>query len=900
MRGGQLQRLTSTGRREDAVRIRHGRPLLDAFLILLFVAIVAGTCSRTALLQQFDWGIYDTLLDLLPLPASRDVPLVIGIDERSLAGIGPWPWPRRVYAQAVQTLTRAGVQRIGIDVLMTEGLITDELMTQASVPGLQSPDSSEQNALRDAAANDALLAKAIRAAPHVYMPLAIDEQQSGGQLIEVLPAPAFIAAGARLGHVHLEADDDGVVRGVYLWQGIDAPHWPHLALAMTGAQPGSHTLDAASRAMANAQPLMSMANTRSQYRLLRFVRGRGALPRISFIDLLHGRVPARQLRGRTVLIGMTAAAGADTIATPVTRAGRPMAGVEFNANVYTAIRDDGLIEPLSERYATALSALLAALAVLCLPFLRPRPALLVALAFSAAPALLSFLLLAWQNIWFAPAAAMAGSLLTYPLWSWRRLDQTLRSVGEEVAHLHITTEQTRLGSDLPDPAQALRFIHAVLPETRTDAQPRTHTDPHAAQWLASLSQLAATRSLAVDDSFEVLTRRLDALHSSIALQTDALAAARRSLEGMRDGVVLLGDFGQMLFANTAARQLLGIGQNAAIDALDTLPLLATLRLEQSQIQQYPQPSAPLSPPFTWANLMRALYVGPATTSPEGTRRNERANLPESASSDVRHITLEAKTGDHREVLLTLSRIVAGVLITLVDISALRQAERAHRETLSFLSHDLRSPIVSLLALSGSLRDRHPDPDVQDSLGRIQRYAKRSLENAEQFLQMTRIENEPTMTRYELDLLAAAENAASQLSDQVETLGGRIEVTTDTDEGVWVLGSGEFIERAILNLISNALKYGPTGDRILVRVLENGDEAVCEVHDNGPGIPAHELPNLFNPYYQRPEHRGRRDGVGLGLRFVQVVAQRHNGRVEVQSAPRQGTTFRLVLPRLVME
>ena len=265
-----------------------------------------------------------------------------------------------------------------------------------------------------------------------------------------------------------------------------------------------------------------------------------------------------------------------------------------------------------------------------------------------------------------------------------------------------------------------------------------------------------------------------------------------------------------------------------------------------------------------------------------------------------HITLEAKAHDRQEVLVTLSRVVAGALITLVDISALRQAERTHRETLSFLSHDLRSPIVALLALSGSLRDRHTDPDVQDSLERIQRYAQRSLENAEQFLQMTRIENEPTMTRYELDLLAATENAAAQLSDQAATLGGRIEVTTDTNEGVWVLGSGEFIERAILNLISNALKYGAAADCIRVHVLEDGDDAICEVHDNGPGIPAHEVPNLFNPYYQRPEHRGRRDGVGLGLRFVQVVAQRHNGRIDVHSAPGEGSTFRLILPRLAMD
>ena len=872
-------------RRRDAAHIRQGRPLLDAFLIMLFVAIVAALSSRTLLLQQFDWGIYDTLLELLPLPDNIDIPLVIAIDERSLASVGPWPWRRSAYAKAVNTLTLAGVERIGIDILMTDGLMTEAQTTEGN-----------QNTETD----DEQLAAAIAAAHSVYMPLAIDEQQSGGQLLEVLPGTRFIEAGAHLGHVHLEADDDGVVRGVYLWQGIDQPYWPHLALAMTGAKPGSHgessEPSARSSASTHARRHMSMANARSEYRLLKFVRGSGALPRISFIDLLNGRVPARQLRGRTVLIGMTAAAGADTIATPVTRAGRPMPGVEFNANLYGAIRANGLIELLSTGATVALSTLLAMLPVMFLPFLRPRPALLVALAFSAAPVVLSLMLLAWQNLWFAPTAALVGSLLTYPLWSWRRLDQTLRSVSEEVVHLHQTTDQTRLGSNTPDRAAAARFIQAVLPETSSNLAPSAHADAQVRQWLNSFSALAATPQPEVNDSFEVLTRGLDALHSSIALQTDALGAAQRSLDGMSDGVVLLGTFGQILFANSAARALLSINTDAPCDSLDTLAVLASLRLEQNPIQQHPQrpitrslpyPLAPpytLSPPYKWPMLMRALYLRPVG----------------SADAEVWHITLEAKAHDRQEVLVTLSRVVAGALITLVDISALRQAERTHRETLSFLSHDLRSPIVSLLALSGSLRDRHTDPDVQDSLERIQRYAQRSLENAEQFLQMTRIENEPTMTRYELDLLAAAENAAAQLSDQAATLGGRIEVTTDTNEGVWVLGSGEFIERAILNLISNALKYGAAADCIRVHVLEDGDDAICEVHDNGPGIPAHEVPNLFNPYYQRPEHRGRRDGVGLGLRFVQVVAQRHNGRIDVHSAPGKGSTFRLILPRLAMD
>ena len=208
-------------RRKDAVRIRQGRPLLDAFLIMLFVATVAARSSHALLLQQFDWGIYDTLLELLPLPDNIDIPLVIAIDVGSLASVGPWPRRRSAYAKAVNTLTHAGVERIGIDILMTDGLMTDGLMTEAQ--------TTEGN--QNTGTDDEQLAAAIAAAHSVYMPLAIDEQQSGGQLLEVLPGTRFIEAGAHLGHVHLEADDDGVVRGCtygkastsrtgHIW------HWP--------------------------------------------------------------------------------------------------------------------------------------------------------------------------------------------------------------------------------------------------------------------------------------------------------------------------------------------------------------------------------------------------------------------------------------------------------------------------------------------------------------------------------------------------------------------------------------------------------------------------------------------------------------------------------------------------
>ncbi len=825
----------SDGRSRRRERNAGGRPLRDALFIALFIALAAALASQQRLLEGFDWAVYDGVLDLIPLPATAP-PLVVAIDERSIEAIGPWPWPRRVYAGALRRLHDLGAERIAIDVLMTAG-----------------PPA--------AAADDAVLAAAIAEVGEVYMPVVIDEQQASGQLLEVLPAAVLLDAGAKLGHVHVEASDDGVVRGVYLWQGIDHAHWPHLALALATA--------ATPRPRDDADAPMSLANVRSDFVLLRFAPHTGAIPRVSFVDLLNGRVEAQAVRGRAVFIGMTAAAGADTIATPVTREGRPMAGVDFNSNLYSALREDAVVLPLAAVAAALLSALLAALPLLLLPSLRPRQGLLVTITLAGLPVLVSLVLLAAANRWFPPVAASAGALLLYPLWSWRRLDQTLRSVRAEILALGEATRAARLAPDSEHGTGERSFIAALLPariEADGTLTPLAPLDARSERWLASFRASAIHRPATPRGSFEVLSRGLNDLHASVERQNESLEVARRGLGGMRDGVVLLGAWGQVLFLNDAARKLLGIAADIPTHDIDLLALLVPIVPAGGR---------------EWRELLRALYL------------EERAD------------TVEARLGSPEgqgrgELLVGLSRHDAGAVLTFVDISRLRQAERAHRETLGFLSHDLRSPIVSLLALGGSLRDRHPDPDVQDTLGRIQRYAQRSLENAEQFLQMARIENEPDVQMYELDLLGAAENAAAQLLDQAEAQGSRIIVTTTSTEGLWVFANGEFIERAIVNLISNALKYGPAGDTIDVEVREDGDRTVCDVHDNGPGIPEGDVEQLFSPWFQGQAHRGRRDGVGLGLRFVQVVAERHRGRVRVRSAPGEGTTFSLSLPSLQLD
>jgi two-component system phosphate regulon sensor histidine kinase PhoR len=112
----------------------------------------------------------------------------------------------------------------------------------------------------------------------------------------------------------------------------------------------------------------------------------------------------------------------------------------------------------------------------------------------------------------------------------------------------------------------------------------------------------------------------------------------------------------------------------------------------------------------------------------------------------------------------------------------------------------------------------------------------------------------------------------------------------------VLGNPDYIERAISNLIDNAIKYTPEHGRIQVAASCDEDFVVVEVSDNGIGIPAADLSRVFERFYRVDRSRSREmGGTGLGLSIVKHVLQVHGGTIDVTSAPGQGSTFRMKLP-----
>jgi signal transduction histidine kinase len=109
----------------------------------------------------------------------------------------------------------------------------------------------------------------------------------------------------------------------------------------------------------------------------------------------------------------------------------------------------------------------------------------------------------------------------------------------------------------------------------------------------------------------------------------------------------------------------------------------------------------------------------------------------------------------------------------------------------------------------------------------------------------------------------------------------------------VTGDEDRLVQVLVNLLANAVRFTPAGGRVIVRLIDAGEECEIQVEDTGAGIPAAELPHVFEAY--RQAHLGK-GGTGLGLAIVRGLVQAHGGRVTAESQPGKGSRFTVLLPR----
>lgn len=282
----------------------------------------------------------------------------------------------------------------------------------------------------------------------------------------------------------------------------------------------------------------------------------------------------------------------------------------------------------------------------------------------------------------------------------------------------------------------------------------------------------------------------------------------------------------------------------------------------------------------------------------GTPAPDLARLLDGLSSDAADFTLAPVEG--REIVARNGRILTlgiaplasaqsqrvGWIARLSDITAIRLATRQREEALQLLTHDMRSPQASILAL---LDQGAEDPATR---ARIAAYARRTLGLADAYVQLARAE----AADYRQEVLDFASLMIEAADDQW-TLANRrrIAITTEQEaEEYLVRGDHALLVRALVNVINNAVKHSPDGGAVQCTLRREGAAIVCRIADQGRGIPADMLDQVFERFRTSDQKDGL-GGAGLGLAFVRTVFERHGGSVACENRAEGGALFRLSLP-----
>jgi two-component system NtrC family sensor kinase len=237
----------------------------------------------------------------------------------------------------------------------------------------------------------------------------------------------------------------------------------------------------------------------------------------------------------------------------------------------------------------------------------------------------------------------------------------------------------------------------------------------------------------------------------------------------------------------------------------------------------------------------------------------------------------------------------GLVLTMQDITHLKELDRIKSEFVSTVSHDLRSPLTAILGYVELLERVGPLNDQQrDFVSRVELSVHNITTLINDLLELGRIEAGFDTRKELIPFQNLIEITIEELKAQIEEKN-QIFIKDVPDKLPAVLGNPIQLRQMLSNLLGNAIKNTPTGGRIVLHARAEGEQIIVQVSDTGPGIPPADQPYIFDKFYRASNISSDIPGTGLGLAIVKSVVENHLGRVWVDSALGQGTTFTIVLP-----
>ncbi|GAA6166382.1 CHASE2 domain-containing protein [Sessilibacter corallicola] len=838
---------------------------VERFILALVMALLAITISISRWGYSVDQAFYDAVLTRFPSEPPKDL-LIVAIDERSLLEIGRWPWSRRVHAQLLDKLREADAQAVAFDIIFPD-------------PDRYDPQS------------DQIFSEAIANFGSVVLSVHMEQTYQGGQILEVLPTPILASSAAALGHVHVEYDVDGVCRAVFLKEGLGEAYWPHLMLSLLNLVYPDEDYEIPGLRPNESITNSSFAISRDYFNLIPLAGPPPQVESVSYTDVIHDRIPLRTLSDKVVLIGATAQGMGDLIATPF----GTMDGVEFNANIYKSLLHKTTIIPVDVHLHWIFSCIIVFVLILSGAYATPRQYFILTSVYVLSITLLSAIFILYARLWFAPLAVIIPLLLFYPIWSWRRLEQAIRFLRRELYRAQQEAESSNQQIDTKL-AERLTFVAKIVGLSQWQISDGSSDGGKSFNHMKPIDVVSSDNfnrvSISWDESSDMDTKYSQLWRSAIDLNANVVEKpekkpaelvtatiqslrkatqeaeinrkfTRQCLENIRGAIVVTNIFGEAILINDTAR--------SSFDLVEDKPLHLLEFLHDFQIDG------------NWLHLIQTAIL------------------------EQTDISVEAKlVNTEKEYLCQLvalnwqSKYTDTLLFSFTDITMVKESERARTEALHFLSHDLRSPVVSILALIEQYRNTKLNRDdvvekseVNSMLSDIEAYARKNLSFAESFLQLARAEI-AGQSKFDLcDIHSVIDNALLMVRHPASQKKIKIDISRTMDD-MWVEGDGELLERLLINLLTNAIKYSSSDTLVQVFAEVEGSNLVIKVKDQGHGIKPEDLPNIFQRF-KRVAGQTNVSGAGLGLHFVEIVARKHGGSVRVESEFGKGSCFIVVLP-----